>query len=84
MREDLNRVLINKNICHGKPHIKGTRIMVEQVLDLLAAGASANEIIKEDFPDITMDDIKACLIFANKLVRNENIIIYESGLVEAS
>jgi len=46
-----SRIAVDKNICHGKPHIRGTRIMVHQILDLLVAGATTEEIIQEDFPD---------------------------------
>ena len=47
----------------GKPCIRGLRITVYDVLEYLASGMSAEEILK-DFPDLTRDDIKACLAFA--------------------
>lgn len=47
----------------GKPCIRGLRITVYEILDYLAAGMSEEEILK-DFPDLTLDDIKACLAFA--------------------
>ncbi len=47
----------------GKPCIRGLRITVYDVLDYLAAGMSQAEIL-EDFPDLTSDDIRACLAFA--------------------
>ena len=78
-----NRISIKKNICHGKPHIMGTRIMVQQILDLLASGATAQEIIEEDFTDLEIKDIQACINFANQLVRDEEIIIYETDIAEA-
>lgn len=56
--------------------------MVQQILDLLAAGATPAEIIEEDFPDLTLEDIKACLIFANQFVRDEKIIFYENSELE--
>jgi len=56
--------------------------MVQQILDLLAAGATPTEIINEDFPDLALEDIKACLIFANQLVRDEKIIFYENSDLE--
>ena len=69
-----NRIAISPKVCHGKPHIAGTRIMVTQVLELLAAGKTFDEIRSEDyFPDITSGDIAACVAFANKLVINEDI-----------
>lgn len=83
MEQSQNRISIDKNICHGKPHIKGTRIMVQQILDLLASGATAQEIIEFDFPDLKIHDIQACLVFANQLVQNEEIIVYETNHVEA-
>jgi len=76
------RISIDKNKCHGKPHIKGTRIMVQQVLNLLGSGATPQEIIKEDFPDLTLEDIRSCIIFANQLVRDEKIVIYETDKME--
>ncbi len=76
------RISIDKNICHGKPHIRGTRIMVHQILDLLAAGATPTEITEEDFPDLTMEDIKACIIFANQFVRDEKIVFFENSELE--
>jgi uncharacterized protein (DUF433 family) len=47
----------------GKPCIRGMRITVYDVLDYLAAGMSEDEIL-EDFPDMTREDIRACLAFA--------------------
>ncbi len=74
----LERISINPDICHGKPCIKGTRIMVWQILDLLSAGIPTERIISEDyFPDITPDDVKACIAFANQLVKNEEIHFFE-------
>lgn len=68
------RVSIDPRICHGKPCIKGTRIMVSQVLDLLSAGISAEKIISKDyFPDLTLEDIYACIDFANRIIKNEEV-----------
>jgi uncharacterized protein (DUF433 family) len=47
----------------GKPCIRGLRISVSDVLDYLAGGMSEQEIL-QDFPDLTADDIRACLTFA--------------------
>jgi len=66
------------NVCHGKPRIAGTRIMVEQVLDLLAAGISIAEIISEEyFPDLSQEDVLACVAFANQLLKGEEIHVDE-------
>ncbi|MBU0878147.1 MAG: DUF433 domain-containing protein [Candidatus Omnitrophica bacterium] len=54
----LARISINSDICHGAPCIRGHRIMVWQILDLLAAGVKPEKIISEDyFPQITLQDI---------------------------
>ena len=58
-----DRIVIDPGIRSGKPCIKGTRIAVADVLDYLGGGMTSTEII-EDFPDLTAEDIQACLIFA--------------------
>jgi len=74
------RIEVDPNICHGRPRIAGTRIMVEQVLDLLAAGIPIDEIISEEyFPELSKEDVLACVAFANQLVKGEEI-----GIVEVS
>ncbi|MCD6422540.1 MAG: DUF433 domain-containing protein [Elusimicrobia bacterium] len=70
----LNRITVNPKICHGKPIIKGTRIMVWQILDLLENGCSFDEIIKDYFPRITKKDIRACIHYANSIIKNEEIV----------
>lgn len=69
------RITVNPKVCHGKPVISGTRVMVSDVLDLLEAGKSFEEIIKDYFPTITREDIAACIRFASELVQNEEIHI---------
>jgi len=54
--------------------------MVEQVLDLLEAGKSFDEIKEDYFAELTTDDIKACLRFARQLVQNEEIHVTEERL----
>lgn len=66
-----NRISINPGICHGKPYIKGTRIMVTNILAAIVEGLTTEEIIKE-FPGITVKDIVACVAFANDLVAEKN------------
>lgn len=78
------RIAIVPNICHGKPHIRGTRIMAEQVLNLLSDGASPDEIISEDFPDLTLEDIRACIAFANLLLSTDEIHLYETRQAETA
>ena len=80
--ELLKRISINRDICHGKPCIRGTRIMVQQVLDLLADGATPEEIVENDFPALTEEDIRACIAFASQLVKDEEIRFYETERAE--
>ncbi len=57
------RITINPNICGGKPCIRGMRIRVSDILSMLAAGASQDEIL-EDYPYLEAADIAAALDFA--------------------
>ena len=74
----LERISIDANILHGKPRIKGTRIGVSMVLELLAAGNSPDEVCSEQFyPDINPEDIRACIAFANQFLNEEEIHFFE-------
>ncbi len=59
----LSRISIDPNICHGKPCIKGHRIWVSLILDLLAGGTSIEELL-EGYPSIKREDILACIMYA--------------------
>jgi uncharacterized protein (DUF433 family) len=56
-------ISVNPSVRSGKPCIKGTRITVYDVLEYLAGGMSEEEILS-DFPDLTLENIRACLAFA--------------------
>ncbi|MEQ1945630.1 MAG: DUF433 domain-containing protein [Bryobacteraceae bacterium] len=60
------RIVVDPEILAGKPIIRGTRVAVEFILDLLAAGQSENEILSE-YPGLTREDILACLSYASHL-----------------
>lgn len=60
-----DRITVNPKQCGGRPCIRGMRIRVSDVLDLLAAGLSQEEIILE-LPDLEPDDIKACLKYVSR------------------
>ena len=62
---ELHRITINPGICGGRPIIRGMRIRVRDVLDLLAAGASRDEIL-QDYPLLEDGDITAALEFASR------------------
>lgn len=59
----IDRITIDPSVCGGRPTIRGLRIRVKDVLDLLAAGASRDEIL-EDYPYLESDDLAAVLEFA--------------------
>ena len=74
-RLDSQRIVVARDICHGKPRLAGTRIIVYQVLDLLAGGKSIDEIISDEyFPELTVEDVFACLRYASQVIRTEEII----------
>ena len=64
-RQLLARISMNPEVKGGKPVIKGTRLTVEYVLNLLAHGATVEDILAE-YPGLTPEDIRACLLFATK------------------
>ena len=69
----MNRITVNPKIHFGKPCIAGTRITVQSVLELLNEGLSFREIIQDYYPDLTEDDIRACIQYAIALVAAEDI-----------
>ena len=70
--ELLNRITINPDVCFGKPCIRGHRIWVSLVLDLLAGGRTAKEIL-EDYPDIDESDIRACIAYGAEMARERYV-----------
>ena len=68
----LDRITINPAICHGKPTIRSLRYPVDMLLDLLAAGATTEEIIA-DYPDLEAADISAVLAYAAQLARVQSV-----------
>lgn len=68
----LGRITVNPQIFGGKPIIRGRRLAVEHVLDMLAAG-DTRETILEGYPWLEPEDIRACLVFARRHVGHERI-----------
>jgi len=62
-------IIVNPDICNGRPIIAGTRIPVQTVMEFLGAGDSIEEIL-EEYPSLSREDIYACLQFATKLMAN--------------
>lgn len=65
----LERIILNPKIMVGKPVIKGTRLTVDFILNLLAHGSTVDEILNE-YKGVTLEDIQACLFFATKSLEN--------------
>jgi uncharacterized protein (DUF433 family) len=68
--KSIERIVSDQNICSGKACIKGTRIPVHIILDLLAAGESFEGITRA-YPNVSVEDIKACLNYASVLADEE-------------
>ena len=68
-REDLlKRISIDPQVCFGKPCIRGTRIWVSLILDLLASESSTQEILA-NYPGLTEDDVRACIAYGAEMTR---------------
>ena len=65
-----DRIVVDSKILTGKPVVRGTRISVELVVELLAAGWSHAQILAS-YPHLTEEDIRACLAYAGELMREE-------------
>jgi uncharacterized protein (DUF433 family) len=67
-----DRIVIDPSILVGKPVIKGTRLAVEFVIDLLAQGWTEGDI-ERNYPGVTRADIQACLKYASEMLRAEKV-----------
>jgi uncharacterized protein (DUF433 family) len=76
----MTRIVINPHIvsdpdiCHGKPTFRGTRVMVWQILEMLAHGSSTKEI-REGFPSLTSKHIQAALEYASSITKENFVIV---------
>jgi len=70
----LERISIDPNVCFGKPCIKGTRIWVSLVLDFLANGSSMEEIL-EEYPQLSLEDIRAAIAYGAEMSRERYVDI---------
>jgi len=69
------RIVVNPNIHFGKPCVAGTRITVQNVLELVKEGLSFAEIIQNYYPELAAEDIRACIQYALDIVTVEDIHI---------
>jgi len=65
------KITIDPNVCHGKPVIKGTRVLVSNILSALSSGQTIEEIL-EDYPNISKEDILEALAFGSYLTKFES------------
>ena len=66
-------ITIDPVICHGKPSITGTRIMVSNVLNLMAHGATVEEVL-DGYPQLSRDAVLAALAYAEAVIEDEEIL----------
>jgi uncharacterized protein (DUF433 family) len=69
----MERIEVNPAICSGKPVIRGTRILVRNILGMVAGGYTVDRIL-ESFPDLTREDVNAALEYAARVVDEEQMI----------
>jgi len=73
------RITVNPQIHFGKPCVAGTRITVQNVLELVREGLTFAEIIREYYPDLQVEDIRACIQYAIEIVAAEEIHLAASA-----
>lgn len=78
MKSLLERISVNPNVCFGKPCIRGTRIWVSLLLDLLANGMNTEEILAE-YPQLTEEDVRAAIAYGAEMSRERYIEITTKG-----
>ena len=76
--ELLQRISIDPSVCFGKPCIRGHRIWVSLILDMLAAGMTHEEIL-ENYPGLTELDIRACIAYGSEMSRERFVDLAEGA-----
>lgn len=71
----MDRIAVNPNIHFGKPCVAGTRIPVQNVLELVRDGVGFERIIQDYYPDLEVEDIRACIQYAIELLLAEDVHI---------
>ncbi|HYO23654.1 MAG TPA: DUF433 domain-containing protein [Lacipirellulaceae bacterium] len=74
----VKRISVDPNVCFGKPCIRGHRIWVSLVLDLLASGWTEQEVL-QNYPGIEADDIRACIAYGAEMSRERYVDIGAPG-----
>ena len=70
-----DRIVVNPQIHFGKPCVAGTRIPVQRVLELVREGLTFSDIIRDFYPDLDVEDIRACVQYAIDVVAVEDICL---------
>ena len=78
-QEIMSRIIINKEVCHGKPCIKGTRIMVTNILSLMAGGYDITRILNY-YPELSEDDVKAAMEYVLESIEGEEVRLLQTTL----
>jgi uncharacterized protein (DUF433 family) len=73
-----DRIVVDPQVLVGKPIVKGTRVSVELVVDLLAKGWTQDQIL-DSYPNLTADDIRACLAYATEVLHSERVYPLKSA-----
>ena len=68
----LDRIVVDPNVLLGKPVVKGARLAVEFIIDLLAQGWTEAEILR-NYPGLTREDVRACLVYASTVLKAEKV-----------
>jgi uncharacterized protein (DUF433 family) len=69
----MDRIEVNPEICGGKPVIRGTRIMVRNILGMVAGGYTIDRILAA-YPDLTRDDVSAALAYAAQVIDEDQVV----------
>lgn len=72
MVADMNRIVIDPQVLAGKPVIRGTRLAVEFILDLLAQGWSEQQLLSQ-YPGLAHEDVLACIAYASETLKSERV-----------
>ena len=75
----LERIVTAPAVCHGKPCIRGHRIWVSLIVDLLADGMTTEQVL-EQYPELEADDVRACMSYAAEMTR-ERIVVSGRGVM---
>jgi uncharacterized protein (DUF433 family) len=65
-----DRIVIQPDVCNGRPVVRDTRVSVQTVLEFLGAGDSPEEILRE-YPSLTREDVLACIRYSSRLMANQ-------------